>query len=72
MNSPSLLYRNVTTGQELTTQSVAIAGNMVRFSMEYQDEASAGVYELASLSWEQDGKLYQAALADLGMQVQYG
>ncbi len=72
VENASLLYRNVTTGQELTTQSAAIAGNMVRFSMEYQDEASAGVYELTSLSWEQGGKLYQAALADLGMQVQYG
>ena len=66
VENASLLYRNVTTGQELTTQSAAIAGNMVRFSMEYQDEASAGVYELTSLSWEQGGKLYQAALADLG------
>lgn len=67
-----LLYRNAVTGQELEAEAAGIAGNMARFSMEYQDESSAGRYELTSVSWEQGGKLYQAALAELGMQVAYG
>lgn len=67
-----LWYRNRTTGRELTVQAAGIAGNMARFSMEYQSEDLAGIYELTKITWEQKGKSYQAVLADAGMEVVYG
>ncbi len=67
-----LWYRNRTTGQELTAQAAGIAGNMARFSMEYQNEDLAGIYELSKITWKQNGKSYRTILADTGMEVVYG
>ncbi len=72
LESAMLWYQNRTTGQELTAQAAGIAGNMARFSMEYQSEDSAGIYELTKITWEQNGRSYRAVLAETDMEVVYG
>ena len=59
-------------GQVFTAEAAGLAGNMVRFSMEYTEEGQAGIYRLDSISWKQGGKQYQAGLAELGMEIVYG
>lgn len=67
-----LHYRNTETGQEFTAEAVGIVDNMVRFSMEYASEEQAGIYELESITYQKDGRLYQVTLAELNMKVVYG
>lgn len=66
-----LKYHNEA-GQEFVAEAAGLAGNMVKFSMEYTEEGQAGIYRLDSISWRQGGKQYQADLADLGMDIVYG
>jgi len=58
----ALEYHN-DAGQEFTAEAAGLAGNMVRFSMEYTQEGQAGIYRLDRVSWKQGGKQYQADLA---------
>ncbi len=67
----ALEYHN-DAGQEFTAEAAGLAGNMVRFSMEYTQEGQAGIYRLDRVSWKQGGKQYQADLAELGMEIVYG
>lgn len=71
VESASLKYHN-DAGQEFTAEAAGLAGNMVKFSMEYTEEGQAGIYRLDSIFWRQGGKQYQADLADLGMEIVYG
>ncbi len=71
VESAALKYHN-DAGQEFTAEAAGIAGNMVKFSMEYTEEGQVGIYRLDSISWQQGGKQYQADLKELGMEIEYG
>ncbi len=72
LETAKLWYRNRTTGQEFTAEAAKIAGNMARFSMEYQSEEQAGIYELTELTWAQNGQSYRVVLNETDMEVVYG
>lgn len=67
-----LAYKNTTTGQEFTVKAAGIADNMARFSMKYDSGEQAGVYELTSVTWTQNGTNYQTVLATTDTKVVYG
>lgn len=72
VESAQLQYRNVAANQELTVDAAKIAGNMARFTMEYNSEAQSGIYELKSITWQTAGKSYIVQLDKSGMEVTYG
>ncbi len=72
LESAALCYVNAATGEEFTAEAFGISGNMARFSMEYGSQEQAGTYRLASIRYRSQGRLYEANLAEQGMEVSYG
>ena len=72
VESAQLSYQNTTTGQEFTVKAAGIVDNMARFSMEYNSESQAGIYELLSIAWTQNGKNYETVLSQTDAKVVYG
>ncbi len=68
----SIQYVNTKTGEEFTAEAVEVSDDMARFSMQYDKESQAGVYEITGVSYETDGNVYQVDLAKLDMKVIYG
>ncbi len=59
-------------GEEFVTEAAGIADNMVKFTMEYGNDAQADIYKLAFVSYEANGETYQVNFAELGMDVTFG
>lgn len=67
-----LTYQKAADGEIFTAEAAEIADNMVRFTIEYTDEAQSGIYELVSVRYWAGGTEYEAVFAELGMEVSFG
>lgn len=64
-------YQN-SAGQAFVVEAAGIADNMVKFTMEFAQDAQADIYELSYVHYETDGEQYQVSFAELGMDVSFG
>ncbi len=67
-----LTYCLASSGEAFVAEESEIAGNMVKFALEFTKHSQAGVYELVGIRYQADGKSYGLSLGDLGMEVSFG
>lgn len=67
-----LTYRNTAAGEDFSIAAAEIADNMVRFTIEYTDDAQSGIYDLVSIIYQAQGSEYEVVLGQLGMEVSFG
>lgn len=72
LEQAELTYRNVATGEDFTAEAAEIIDNMVRFTMEYTDDAQSGIYDLVGISYQAQGKTYEIVFDELDMEVSFG
>ncbi len=67
-----LIYQKADDGQQFQAEAAQIADNMVKFTIEYTDDAQKGIYELVSIRYQAEGRAYKVLLSELDMDVHYG
>ena len=59
-------------GEVFTAEAAEIADNMVKFTIEYTDDAQSGIYQLISVRYRAEGTEYEVKFAEVGMEVTFG
>ena len=72
VNSATLTYKNITTGEEKTVAAGGINPGAVLFSMNYTDTNERSVYQLTGITYVIDNVVYYADFATNGIDARYG
>lgn len=72
LSDVQLTVENLTTGEIKTVEASKHAEDMFLFTMEFAEEADAGIYQLKSISYESNGKTTIVDFLKLEMDIQFG
>ena len=72
LSDVQLTVENLTTGEIKTVEASNHAEDMFLFTMEFAEEADAGIYQLKSISYESNGKTTIVDFLELEMDIQFG
>lgn len=72
IDGAALEYRNKTTGEVFTAEAEEILEDVMMFTMGFEHEGKAGIYELSSVRYIIEGVEYQADFQAVGMEMLFG